>query len=185
MLRAFVLIGLLLQAIPAPAIPAPVVPAPRSSVVMKPCEPPQRNVLILYYDEVFLIAGRHFGDQRDPAGAGEPGLFVHSKEKNRWAQILAISTAGAKLGRSWSDDPQVQRKLRAAPVGWDFTTFATRPYIDQPLHTSGSIAFPDRISYDPVSGQYELRFFSSWGAPTAETVLYILRSDLVEAFAKR
>ena len=176
MLRAVVLAGLVLQAVQAP---------PRPSVVTKPCDAPQRNVVILYYDDAFLIAGRHFGDQRDVAGASEPGLFVNSKEKNRWVQILAISTDGAKLGRSWSDDPQVQKKLRTAPVGWDFTSYATRPYIDQPLHTSGSIAFPDQIAYDEASGRYELRFFSSWGAPSAETVLYVRRSDLVDAFAKR
>lgn len=176
MLRALVMMGLLLQAVPAP---------PRSSVVTKPSEQPLRNVLILYYDDVFLFAGQYFPDQRNVPGSNAPGLFVHSKEKNRWAQILAISTVGAKLGRSWSDDPQVQKKLRTAPVGWDFTSFATRPYIDQPLQTSGSIAFPEHIDYDAASDLYELRFFSSWGAPTAETVLYIKRSDLIDVFAKR
>ena len=110
---------------------------------------------------------------------------MHSKDTNRWLQVLAISTASAKLGRSWSEDPQAQRKLRAAPVGWDFTPFATRPYIDQPLHMSGSIAFPDRVAYDAASGRYELHFFSSWGVASAETVLYIARSDLADAFAKR
>lgn len=176
MLRLLALVGLLFQAVPAP---------PRSSVVTKPSDPLLSNVQVLYYDEVFLLAGRTFGDRRDAVGTLEPGLFVHSKDKNKWLQILAISTAGAKLGRSWSDDPQVQKKIRAAPIGWDFTPFATRPYIDQPLHTSGSIAFPDRVAFDAVTGRYELHFFSSWGAASAETVLYIVRSDLADAFAKR
>lgn len=176
MLRALALAGLLLQAVPLPS---------RSSVVTKPSEPPLGNVQVLYYDDVLLFAGRTFGDRLDPAANPEPGLFVHSKDKNRWLQIVAISTTGAKLGRSWSEDPQVQRKLRTAPVAWDFTPFATRPYIDLPLHTSGSIAFPDRVAFDGVSGRYDLHFFSSWGAASAETVLYIARSDLVDAFMKR
>jgi hypothetical protein len=176
MLRAIVLAGLLLQAIPT---------APRSSIVVKASEPPLTNVQVLYYDEAFLFSGRTFGDRKTPEGNLEPGLFVHSKDRNRWLQVLAISTAGARLGRSWTEDPQAQRKLRTAPVGWDFTSFATRPYIDQPLRTTGSIAFPDHVVYDAGSGRYELHFFSSWGVPSAETVLYILRSDLVDAFAKK
>jgi hypothetical protein len=118
-------------------------------------------------------------------GNTEPGLFVHSKEKNRWIQITAISTADGKFGKSTSEDPEASRKLSMASVGWDFTRFALRPYIDQPLRTSGSIVFPDRIQYDSRSGRYELRYLSSWGVPTAETILYIRRADLTEAFAHR
>ena len=72
-----------------------------------------------------------------------------------------------------------------ASVGWDFTGSALRPYIDQPLRTSGSIVFPDRIQYESGSGRYELRYLSSWGVPTAETILYIRRADLTEAFVRR
>lgn len=72
-----------------------------------------------------------------------------------------------------------------AQVSWDFTEFAQRPYIEQPLRTSGSIAFPDRIGYDRGTGRYQLRYLSSWGIPTAETVLYISRADLIAAFGKR
>lgn len=176
MLRALALAGLLLQATPAP---------PRSTIVSRPSEAPLSNVQVLFYDEAFLMAGRTFGDRKGPEGSLEPGLFVHSREKNKWLQVLAISTVGAKFGRSWSEDPQAQRKLRTAAVSWDFTPFATRPYIDQPLRTTGSIAFPDRIVFDADGGRYELHFFSSWGVASAETVLYIARTDLVDAFAKR
>ena len=176
MLRALVLTSLLLQAISAP---------PRSSIVTRPAEAPLGNVQVVFYDDVFLISARSFGDRKTAEGSLEPGLFVHSKDKNRWLQVMAISTAGAKLGRSSSEDPQAQKKLRAVPVAWDFTPFATRPYIDQPLRTTGSIAFPDRIAYDAAAGRYELHYFSSWGVPSAETVLYIVRGDLVDAFAKR
>lgn len=159
-------------------------PAPSASVITRACEPPVHNVQTLFYDDAFMFAGRTFGD-RQQGTTTEPALFVHSKERNRWLQILAISTAGGRLGRSWTDDPQAQRKLRAAPIGWDFTPFASRPYIDQPLKTTGSIAFPDRITFDEPSGQYELRFFSSYEVPSAETVLFIKRTDLVDAFLKR
>jgi hypothetical protein len=70
-------------------------------------------------------------------------------------------------------------------VGWDFTAMAQRQYIDQPLRTSGSIVFPDRIELDRGSGVYELRYMSSWRIPTAETVLYISRAELVAAFERR
>jgi hypothetical protein len=50
--------------------------------------------------------------------------------------------------------------------------------------TSGSISFPEKISYDPNTDLYKLRYLTSWEVPSAETVLYIKRSDLTEAFAK-
>jgi hypothetical protein len=142
-------------------------------------------VQTLYYDDTFMFAGRTYGERREPGTMTEPGLFVHSKERNRWLQILAIATAGGKLGRSWTDDPQSQRRLRSSPVGWDFTSFATRPYIDQPLRTTGSIAFPDRITFDEATAQYELRYFSSFGVPSAETVLFIKKIDLILSFLRR
>ena len=60
-----------------------------------------------------------------------------------------------------------------------------QPYIEQPLQTSGSIAFPDRIEYDQQHDRYMLRYFSKWGVPSAEVVLYIARGDLRDAFAHR
>jgi hypothetical protein len=155
----------------------------RPIIVAKASEAPRRNFSILYYDEAFLFAGRNYGSSADVGGNTEPGLFIHSKEKNRWIQITAISTADGKFGKSTSEDPEASKKLRMASVGWDFTTFALRPYIDQPLRTSGSIVFPDRIQYDSRSGRYELRYLSSWGVPSAETILYIRRADVTEVFA--
>lgn len=174
MWRALAVTGLLLQATPAPS---------RPSVLTKPSEAPRNNVQVLFYDDAFLFESRTFGDRREP-GSPEPALFVNSRDRNRWLQILAISTADAKLGRSWSEDPQVQRQVRV-PFSWDFTSFAARPYIDLPLRTSGAVAFPDRVVYDADAGRYALHFFSSLGVTSAETVLYIARSDLVDAFAKR
>ena len=154
----------------------------RATIVAKASEPPRRNFRILYYDDAFLFAARDYGDPRDRGGSTEPGLFVHSKENARWIQIIRISTAGGRFGTSTSDDPEAGKKLSLASVAWDFSGFAQRPYIEQPLRTSGSIVFPDRIDYQSGAGQYELRYLSSWGVPTAETVLYIRRTDLVRAF---
>ena len=157
----------------------------RSTIVAKQSEPPRRNFSVIYYDDAFLFAFRHYGDSRDFGGNTEPGFFVHSKEKSRWIQITAISTEGGRFGKSTSDDPEAMKKLSKASVVWDFTGWAQRPYIDQPLLTGGSIAFPERIEYSAATGRYTLRYFSSWGVPSAETVLYIDRVDLIAAFATR
>jgi hypothetical protein len=156
----------------------------RATIVAKPSEPPRRNFRVVYYDESFLFAARNYGDARDAGGNTEPGLFVHSKERDSWVQITAISTTDGRFGKSTSDDPEVSRKLSLAPVAWDHTQFSQVPYVEQPLRTSGSIVFPERIEYDGRSGRYMLRYLSSWGVPSAETVLYIRRADLIEAFAK-
>ena len=157
----------------------------RATIVAKASDRPRRNFRIVYYDDAFLFAARNYGSSEDVGGNTDPGLFVHSKEKNRWIQIAAISTADGKFGKSTSEDPEASRKLSMASVGWDFTAFALRPYIEQLLRTGGSIVCPDSIHYDSRTGRYELRYLSSWGVPTAETVLYIRRADLSEAFAHR
>jgi hypothetical protein len=173
MLRAIVLLAVLFQA----------APAARPTLVAKWAEPPRRNFYVIYYDNSFLFAARHYGDSHDAGGNTEPGLFVHSKEYSSWIKVTQISTAGGRFGSSRSDDPVAQKKLRYASVGWDFTSYAARPYIDQPLRTSGSIAFPEIVAYDAKTDRYELRYFTSWDVPSAETVLYIDRGDLMTACA--
>ncbi|HKQ60491.1 MAG TPA: hypothetical protein VJS92_04350 [Candidatus Polarisedimenticolaceae bacterium] len=160
-------------------------PNPPSTIVSRPSEPPRRNFVVIYDDDAFLFAARDYGDSRDRGGNTEPGLFVHSKAESRWIRIEAISTVGGRFGKSESDDPQARQQLSRAQVGWDFTRYAQLPYIEQPLHTMGSIAFPDRIGYDAATGRYELWYFSSWGIPSAETVLCLDRADLVRAFVAR
>lgn len=159
-------------------------PTLRPTIVAKKSEPPRRNFHIVYYDDLYLFAARHYGDSRDFGGNTEPGLFVHSKKHNKWIQIFQISTAGAKLGKSSSDDPEVQKKMRFASVGWDFTRFAKEPYIDQPLRTSGSVSFPERVTYDASEGKYELGYFLSWGVPSVATILYVDRKDILAAFER-
>jgi len=95
-----------------------------------------------------------------------------------------VSTVGGRFGKSTSNDVEAMKKLSIAQVAWDFTAYAERPYIEQPPRTSGSIAFPERITYDAASSRYELRYLSTWGVPSAETVLYVDRGDLIAAFAR-
>jgi hypothetical protein len=146
--------------------------------------PGHRNIQFLYYDESFLFVTRSFGDAKDFGGNTEPGLFVHSKEKSRWIQILEISTEGGRFGTSNSDDPEARRKLMTASVGWDFRYFAAAAYMPQPIRAASFIAFPDRIEYDAIKQQYTLRYQSGWNIPSAETVVYIKRADLVKEFGK-
>ena len=147
--------------------------------------PGLRNLQILYYDEAFLFVARNYGDSRDFGGNTEPGLFVHSKEKSRWIQILEISTEGGSFGTSNSDDPAARAKLTTAQAGWNFTGYAMMAYMPQPMNAGSSIAFPDRIEYDASKQRYTLRYHSGWKIPSAETVVYINRADLVEAVAEK
>ena len=159
--------------------------APRPSIVAAASDPPLRNVIVLYQDEEFLFAGRHYGSSRDPRGNTTPGLFVQSKAADRWILVMAISTAGGRFGKSWSDDPADRQKTMISQVPWDFTRAAERPYIQTPLQTGSSIAFPDRVEYEKDAGRYVLHHFSSFHAPSAEVVVYVARADLQQAFAAR
>ena len=136
--------------------------APRPTIVAQRSGPPQRNFYIIYYDDKFLFAARHFGDARDFGGNTEPGLFVHSKEHSSWIQVTKISTAGGRFGTSHSDDPEAQKRLRFASMGWDFTRYATEAYVPQPMR-QGALTFPEKITYDPNTDLYKLRYLTSWG----------------------
>jgi len=103
---------------------------------------------------------------------------------DRWVQISKISTADGKFGKYVTDDSEAKKQLQFSQVVWDFTKFAALYYMEQPLHTSGSIEFPDRVSYDKTTGKYDLRYLSAFRVATAETVLYFKRSDLIQGFKK-
>src|SRR5215467_738022 len=145
MLQALVLLAILFQT----------EAAERPTIIANPSIAPIRNFLFIYYDDSFLFGFRHYGDHRDFGGNTEPGLFVHSKQHNRWIQILQISTLGGRFGKSNSDDPEVQKRMEFASVGWDYTRYAKLPYMEQPPK-SGSLNFPDQIKYDSSKGRYEL-----------------------------
>jgi hypothetical protein len=157
---------------------------PRPTIVAQWSEPPHRNFYIISYDDKFLFAARHYGSASDPGGNTEPGLFVHSKEHSSWIQITKISTVGGRFGTSRSEDPEARKKLRFASIGWDFRRYAQEGYAPQPMLAPGFLAFPEKITYDPTTDLYKLRYLTSWKVPSAESVLYLKRSDLTAVFAK-
>jgi hypothetical protein len=69
-------------------------------------------------------------------------------------------------------------------VSWDFTAYTNKAWIDLPLKTSGSIAFPEKIEFDEAGDCYRLSFFTSWKIQSAATILYVSRKDLLEQFDK-
>ena len=163
-------------------LPAVTAEEPKTAIVTAAAVEPQRNIRVVFYDDAYLFLSRHYGDQRDRGGNTEAGFFVHSKAHDRWLQIQNVSTREGKFGTSRSDDPEAQKKLVKISVAWDFTPYRDKPHIALPLKTSGSIAFPDRIEYEPKSKRYKLRFFSDLKIESAETILYIPRADLLAAF---
>lgn len=154
------------------------------SVITKIDSPGTRNTSVVHYDENFLFLARNYGDHRDFHGNTELGFFVHSKAHDRWLQILQVSTKDAKFGKSHSDNPEENKRLMMSSVGWDFTAYTNKSWIDFPLKTSGSIAFPDKIELDAKGDRYKMSFFTSWKIESAVTILYISRKDLSEQFDK-
>jgi len=132
-LFAFLALGVIVQA---------------QSVITKFSDAPNRNIFIISYDDTFLFLAQHYGDHRDSGENTKPGLFVHSNRHGYWLQILKISTKEGIFGKSRSENKENMKKLMMIPVGWDFTSLATQEYVDMPLHTSGSLAFPDKIEWD-------------------------------------
>ena len=120
--------------------------------------PPQKNFRILYYDNEFLFVGRDFGDHRDSGGNTEPGFFVHSKKSDRWLLISELSTNGAKFGKTYGYKNKAdEKKMMMCPIGWDYTKYKDKDFIEIPLKTSGSIAFPEKIFFDQEQNKYILR----------------------------
>ena len=154
------------------------------TVATKSDIPGTRNTSVVHYDDRFLFLARNYGDSRDFGGNTEPGFFVHSKAHDRWLRILQVSTKDAKLGKSQSDDPDENRRLMMSAVGWDFTAFADRGWIELPLKASSALAFPDKVEFDEQGDRYKLSFFTSWKIESAVTVLYVSRKDLTEQFEK-
>ena len=150
-----------------------------------PAGSPVRAFEIVFYDADFLFVTRGYGSAGDPGGNTTPGFFVHSKAQNRWIEIRDVSTKDGRFGKSRSDVPAEALRLGMISVSWDFTGLAAKEFAELPLMTSGSIALPDSIAYEPSTGRYMLDFMSSMrDIPVARTVLYIRRADLIDAFAK-
>jgi len=106
----------------------------------------------IYQDKAYEFAVRNYGNK----GQDTPGLFIHDKVQDRWLQITEVSTEHAQLGRS--PDRISPKEVSRLSVSWDFRPLAKKQYVSLPLKTSGSISFPDRISFDKRAKFYKLDF---------------------------
>jgi hypothetical protein len=160
----------------------PVTPFPKleSTVATLRSDPPRQGLSVSYHDDHFLFVSAANPDLRKQ----QAGLFVHSMALRRWREITAVSTAGGRFGSSKANNEAEAKRLSTSMVGWDFTMYAHLPAMPLPLRTSGSFVLPDDISYDEKTDLYEMKMLSSWRVPSAETVVYVRRQDLVEQFAK-
>ena len=104
---------------------------------------------LIHEDDSYIFVERHYGSSNSPA---TPGLFVRSKPRGDWIEIVGLATERARFGRA-------PRDLLLA-VGWDDGGLINEPFVTLPLHTSGSIRFPDRIVDFSAESVYRLDFGS-------------------------
>jgi PDZ domain len=130
----------------------------------------------VYEDGAYRFVSRDYGSGEAPT---IPGLFVYSKQREAWIQILSLSTEHARLGRSpdFTDIP--------LPVSWDHGELINEPFASMPLRPGGAIAFPDRIVDLGAEGAYRLDFYSGLNRDVSLTWLWLAKADLQEAFEGR
>ena len=121
----------------------------------------------VYEDDSYEFVFRGYGNAEYV-----PGLFAHDRRHNRWLELTELSTVHARLGRS----PE-SSDLRLM-VGWNFSRLASAEYAKLPLLTTGSIVFPDRISFDPTSGLYRFDFNSQLNLDGSLTSFRVRKYDL-------
>lgn len=139
---------------------------------------------VLFYDDEFCFVGRGYVSSEDSSREIEPGIFVHSKRHNRWLRLTKITTEGGIFGTSCSNNPEDQKKLVMASIGWNFTGLKNAAYAELPLRYNRALAFP-KISFDSTSGIFQFGFMADWDIPSARTYLFFKRKDLLEAFDKQ
>ena len=142
------------------------------------------KLTIVFSDDRFQFVARHYGTPGDPDSKA-PGFFVYSKARDRWLQIVQISTKDATLGKSESDDPEERRQLENRQIRFDFTTYTNRPWINVPLiEEGGALWFPDQVEFDTAHDRYKMSYATKWKVKPAVTVLYVNVKDLNEQFDK-
>ena|SRR5215510_13274827 len=121
----------------------------------------------VYEDESYRFVYRHYGNAEYV-----PGFFAFDISRKRWLQLKELSTENARLGRSpdFSDIPLA--------VGWDFRGLASAKYAQLPLKTSGSIVFPDRVTFDPPSKLYRFDCNSGLNRDVSLTSFWVRKLDL-------
>lgn len=125
----------------------------------------------IYEDGNYLFVIRDYGKAEY-----EPNFFVYGKKQRKWMEVKKLSTEHAKLGRSAS--PKAKSALQD---GWDYSGLKTVNYVNLPLRASGSINFPDKITYDDKNKIFIFNFNSSAGVEEILTRFWVLKKDLDEA----
>jgi hypothetical protein len=148
----------------------------RPTVVASPIPAPAKWREVIFDDSAFKIVARDYGN----GGGQRPGLFVFSKKRDSWIEVLELSTEHARLGRSpeWNDVP-------AIAVSWDYARLANQDYASLPLKTSGSINFPDQVVDVTEEGAFRFDFNSRLKREQSLTSFWVRREDLEAAFGGR
>lgn len=126
----------------------------------------------IYEDDNYLFVYRDYGKAEYT-----PNFFVYGKKRHKWIEIKKLSTEHAKLGRS----PASNQKI-VLSVSWDYSSLKNVNYVNLPLRTTGSINFPDRITYDADTKIYSFNFNSSAKFEETLTRFWVLKKDLDTAF---
>lgn len=125
----------------------------------------------IYEDADYLFVIRDYGKAEYI-----PNFFVYGKKERKWIEIKKLSTEHAKLGRSPS--PTAKTALQAS---WDYSALKNVNYVNLPLRTSGSINFPDKITYDTENKTYSFDFNSTAKLEEMLTQFWVLKKDLDES----
>jgi hypothetical protein len=135
-----------------------------------------RRKQVLYDDSAYRFVACNYRSGEAPT---VPGLFVYSKQRDAWIQILSASTEHARLGRS-PDFTDI-----GLSVGWNYGQLINEPFASMPLRTSGLLALPDRIVDLGVERAYRLDFNSRLNRDISLTWFYLAKADIQEAFEGR
>jgi ankyrin repeat protein len=142
-----------------------------NSIVVRPLSAePDHPHLIDFDSTLAWVSGGRFQGSPDMGGYTIPGIFVHSKTRDRWLQIEQVSTVGAKFGKSLPE--------------WDLTPFASTNFVPLPIPSPGRLHPPSNITFDEMRDAYVLHFNSryNFSPESARTRLLIPKKDLMEAF---
>lgn len=145
----------------------------RPTLIAAPLPTQPRTREVIHEDDQYKFASQNFGT----AEARERhGLFVFSKTRGSWIEVLALSTEHARLGRT----PEGM----LLPVSWDYGYLRAKPYVP-PWMPGDWLNFPDRVIVQATPAAYRLDFNSRFEHEVALTSLWLLKSDLEPAFDGR
>jgi hypothetical protein len=146
-----------------------------TTIVVTAERPAYSSTILVDYNADFAWVGQSFGD---PADNTKPGVFVHSHAHEAWLQILRVSTAGAKFGKSPAGNTGIQE-------GWDFTSLASKKFVPLPLPDAGrwsGLHIPKKVVYDAPRDVFVMYFDVDERYKSMLTTLVISKKDLLQAF---